>query len=163
MIVYNGLGDVDLASVYKDMWAEAGIELELQPREAAVYNAIGYGRAYGDMMLVHVPGGTQYPGCLSFGYLRGAASIFYVSDAAIESASQQIQKHVIVDMPEADRMYREMLPYIVEQAYYIPTPTPTIRALWWPWLNNYFGEAPTRFATYSWIDRDLRQEMKERR
>jgi len=163
MIVYNGLGDVDLASVYKDMWSEAGIELELVPKELAVYNAIGYGRAYDDMMLVHVPGGTQYPGCLSFGYLRGPASIFYVGDPAIEAANQEIQKHVIIDMPAADRLYREMLPYIVEQAYCIPTPTPTIRVLWWPWLKNFYGEAPVRFTTYNWIDQDMRQEITGKR
>ena len=115
------------------------------------------------MTLVHVPGGTQYPGCLGFSYLRGPASIFYANDPAIEAANQQIQKNVIVNMPEADRLYREMLPYIVEQAYYIPTPTPTNYALWWPWLKNFYGETPVRFAVYCWIDQDLKQPMTGRR
>ena len=161
MIVYNGLSSVDVASVYKDMWAEVGIDLELQPREQAVYNAIFVGRAYDDMMLFHVPGGTQYPNCLnSFGYLRGPASFFYVDDPVIEAASQEIQKHVIVNMPEADRLYREVLPYITEQTYYIPTPTPTSYTLWWPWLKNYYGETPIKFAAYSWIDLDLKRDIK---
>jgi len=121
------------------MWAKAGINLELQPKEPAVFNSIAYSRAYDDMMLVHPAGGTQYPGCLNFGYLKGPASIFYTNDPAIEAANQEIQKHVIVDMPEADRLYREMLPYIVEQAYYIPAPTPTVYAMWWPWLKNFYG------------------------
>ena len=163
MIIFSGLEVEDLASVYKDMWAKAGINLELQPKEPAVFNSIAYSRAYDDMMLVHPAGGTQYPGCLNFGYLKGPASIFYTNDPAIEAANQEIQKHVIVDMPEADRLYREMLPYIVEQAYYIPAPTPTVYAMWWPWLKNFYGEFPVRFAAYSWMDQALKQEMTGRR
>jgi peptide/nickel transport system substrate-binding protein len=157
MILYNGLSSVDVAAIYKDMWAEVGIDLELQPKEQAVYNAIAYGRAYDDMMLQHQPGAAQYPGCLNFFYFRG----FYTNDQVVNAASQEIQKYVIVNMAEADRIYREMLPYVLEQAYYIPTPTPTNYTLWWPWLKNFYGENPIRFAAYSWIDQDLKQEMAE--
>lgn len=159
MILYNGLSSIDMASIYKVMWAEVGIELELQPKELAIYNGIAYGRAYDEMMLQHQPGTAQYPGCLNFFYFRG----FYTYDPVVEAASQEIQKHVIVNMMEADRLYRDTLPYILEQAYYIPAPTPKNYTLWWPWLKNYYGESPISFSKYCWIDQDLKEEITGRR
>lgn len=159
MIVYDGLGAVDMASIYKDMWAKAGIDLELLPKEPAVCNSIAWSRAHDDMMLAHVAGGTQYPGCLGGSYL----SWFGVSHPKIQSALQEIKNHVIADMPEADRLYRELLPYMAEQAYYVATPTPRVSMVWWPWLKNSYGQSPSRFDTYCWIDQDLKQEMTGRR
>ncbi len=163
MVILSGLGVEDIASVYRASWAKVGVDVEFQPREAAVYSSIAFGRSYEDMMLGFLTGGTQYPGCLNFPYLRGPASFLYVNDPTIEATSKEIQKNVIINMPEADRLYRELLPYIVEQAYYIPRPSPYQYSLWWPWLKNCYGEAPGRFAAYYWIDRDLKQEMTGRR
>ena len=159
MIVFNGLSSIDLASVYKEMWAKAGISLELVPKEPAVYSSISYGRAYEDMILAHLAGGTQYPGCLNLPYIGGQANFFCISDPAVPAAREQIQKHVIIDMTEANRLYKETLPYLVEQSYFIPTPTPNVYSLWWPWLRNCYGETPVRFAAYYWIDGDLKEEL----
>jgi len=163
MIVMSGLGVEDLASVYKAMWAKVGVAVELQPKELAVYTSIGYSRAYEHMYLAFLTGATQYPGCLNLGWLTVPGSPLYVNDPVIEAARTEIQKHVIIDMPGADRLLREVMPYIVEQAYCIPRPSPRQYGLWWPWLKNYYGEFPGRFAAYTWIDRDLKEMMTGRR
>jgi len=163
MIVLSGFGVEDLASVYKAMWAKVGVDVELQPREMGVYSSIGYSRAYEHTYLAFLTGATQYPGCLDLAWLKGPASFFNVNDPVIETARQEIQKHVIVDMAGADRLYQELVPYILEQAYSIPRPSPYQYTLWWPWLKNYYGEFPVRFAAYCWIDQDVKQEMTGRR
>ena len=159
MIVPSGFGYEDQASVYRAMWAKVAVDLEVQPKILSVFNSIAYARSYEDMMLFFATGATQYPGCLSLGFFGGS---FYVNDSMIEAGRQEIQKHVIIDMPGADRIYRELLPYIVEQAYFIPRPSPRFYSLWWPWLKNFYGEMPGRFGAYHWIDQDLKQEMKGR-
>ncbi len=58
-------------------------------------------------------------------------------DPVIEAAHKEIQQHVIVDMPEANRLFRELIPYFVEQAFYIPLPSSLAYSMWWPWLKNY--------------------------
>jgi peptide/nickel transport system substrate-binding protein len=163
MIVLSGVGVEDLASVYKAMWAKVGVDVELQPREMGVYSSIGYSRAYEHMYLAFLTGATQYPACLDLALLKGPASVFNVNDPVIETARQEIQKHVIIDMAGADRLYQELVPYILEQAYSIPRPSPYQYTLWWPWLKNYYGEFPGRFAAYCWIDQDLKQGVTGRR
>jgi peptide/nickel transport system substrate-binding protein len=163
MMVLNGLGSTDLAAVYKGMWEKVGINLELQPKEQVVFSSIGYSRAYEDMMLIHIPGGTMYPSCLNLPYLRGPASSFYIDDPVLEAARDKIQMNALVDTPEANRLYRELLPYLVEKAYYIPSPTPIVYCIWWPWLHNRYGQLPIRFATHYWIDQNLKQQMTGRR
>jgi hypothetical protein len=82
----------------------------------------------------------------------------------IRAVRNEIQKHVIINMPEADRLYHEVLPYLTEQAYFIPVPATYNYSLWWPWVKNHNGENPLRLATcYQWLDQDLRQEMTGRR
>jgi peptide/nickel transport system substrate-binding protein len=148
----------DTASIYIDMWSTVGVEVELQPVELAVFNSLAYSRMYEDMMLVYLPSGSAYPSCLELPYFM-SSSIGYVNDPFIEATRQEIQKHIIINMPEADRIHRELMPYIVEQAYYIPLPTAYAYSLWWPWFKNYYGETPVRFLMYSWIDQDLKKEM----
>ncbi len=160
MIVPSGFGFEDQASVYKAMWAKVGVDLEVQPKILSVYNSIAYARSYEDMMLSLATGATQYPGCLSLGFFGGW---FYVNDPVIDAARQEIQKRVIVDMPGADAIYRNLLPYIAEQAYYVPRPSPRVYSLWWPWLKNFYGEMPGRFGAYHWIDQELKEEITGRR
>jgi hypothetical protein len=56
-----------------------------------------------------------------------------------------------------------VLPYLTEQAYFVPVPSTYNYSLWWPWVKNHYGETPVRFATYYWLDQNLRQEMTGRR
>jgi len=163
VIVLNSFGYCDLASVYKAMWAKIGVNLEIQPKEMGVWISISYSRAYEDMLLSVATAGSAYPLCLNMPWFRGLMSSSYVNDPLIEAAREEIQKHVIIDMPEADRLHSDLMPYIVEQSYYIPVPSPNVYSLWWPWVKNYYGEIPLIFATYCWIDRDLTEELTGKR
>lgn len=156
MLIQSAYGTDELAEIYKAMWAKAGINVEIQPRESGVFTSMIYARSYEDMVLFFLPGGAAYPSCLNLDSFKGW-NIGYVKDPIIEAANREIQKHVIVDMPEAERLYRELLPYIVEQSFYLPIPSWHACSLWWPWLKNYHGETPIRLAVYYWIDQNLKK------
>jgi peptide/nickel transport system substrate-binding protein len=155
MIVQNVPSDIDLASVYKAMWARVGVDIELQPRESAVYSSMNYARSWQEMVLTIAQ--TGFPQYLNFVGLR----VF--NDPIIEAAFQDVQKNVIVNQPEADRLYRRVMPHIVEQSYYIPRPSPNLYSMWWPWVKNHYGDQAFYFLQYAWIDQDLKQEMMGRR
>ena len=63
----------------------------------------------------------------------------------------------------------ELFPYLVEQAYYTEQPTPYVYSFWWPWIKNNHGEvhvnysgwdqAGTSWATFIWLDQDMREDM----
>ena len=95
----------------------------------------------------------------SFGGLR-LRNNSYINDPRIENAYQEIQKNIIVNFAKADEIYRELMPYLQEQAYYIPRPSPYSYVIWWPWLKNYHGETTVGlWLPFIWIDQNLKKSM----
>ncbi|MCK4722233.1 MAG: ABC transporter substrate-binding protein, partial [Dehalococcoidia bacterium] len=64
-----------------------------------------------------------------------------------------------------DQIHRELMPYLLEQAYVIQLPAPYGYRFWWPWVQNYSGEASVGFynvgnySKYVWIDQELKESM----
>lgn len=164
MIVQNISTDMDPAAAFKAMWAKAGIDVEIQPRETAVYTGITRARSHDEMIMTGVgsSGGTA-----SFYYMtswRSARSASYIDDPIIEQKYQEMQKYVMVNFAKADEIFRELTPHMIEQAYYIPRPTPYSYIFWQPWLKNYHGETLIyHFLYYAWIDQDLKEKTTGRR
>jgi len=155
-------GTEQLASTLQAMWAKVGVNIELQPKESRVFASIAYSRSFEDMLLSYYPYGSCYSSCLSLGSYRGW-NVGYVNDPAAEATCQEIQKYILIDMPELDRLYRDQLPYLLEQAYYIPLPIAHTFSVWWPWLKNYHDETPVTLVKYWWIDQDLKEKITGRR
>jgi hypothetical protein len=72
-------------------------------------------------------------------------------------------------MAKADALFRKVVPYIAEQAYVIPRPTPYSYTIWQPWIKNYHGEKTSGILTldmwpqHVWVDQDLKEQMTGRR
>ena len=121
-------------------------------------------------MLSSFPGGdaalfVRY----SLGYFRGP-NIFNMShvnnppgtDPVIEAAYNRQVETVMVNYPEADKALRDVIPYILENAFLIPMPAPHGFNVWQPWLKDYHGEsAMVRkfWLRYVWIDQDVKKAM----
>ena len=71
----------------------------------------------------------------------------------------------ITDFRAAMAITKELMKYVLDQPYCIPTPAYPNYVLWWPWLKNYSGELSVGYAPgdswvqYVWIDQDLKKEM----
>jgi len=169
MDVRGTAGDVDRAAIIKDMWAKAGIEVSLIPREPTTFTSMGSQRAWEQMQMgVFASGGQLLTSLFSMGFrgpLLGGVPAWL--DQTAEDAFQESQKYVIVNMPKADEIYRSIIPYAAEQATSIPLPIPSQYTLWQPWLKNVYGLA--RFEAYgmwtqeAWVDQDMKQQMTGRR
>jgi len=72
-----------------------------------------------------------------------------------------ISKNLFLDMPKVYQEYMKIRPYVMEQAYEIPRPTPYSYSLWWPWLKNYYGQGVFHggFLRYAWVDSALKKSM----
>ena len=165
MVVSNLVADVDMAQTIKAQWAKVGVDVEIQVKEPVVFQTIWTSRNYEDLMLTANAGGNaalfvRY----SFGYYRGPNSynISYVNDpigtdAVVEKAFQDQAKVVMVDYPKCDQIMKELIPYILDNAFLIPMPAPYGYRVWQPWLKNYYGEGSTKnFIQYVWVDQDLK-------
>ena len=169
VIVQNVASSMDPIAAVKAMWAKVGVQLELQPRETAVFNSIGLARAYDEMLARGTGGGLGASAAMP--QFRGDTwqNMSYVNDPKVEDVFLEMQKHVVVDMPEVWRLYRENMPYLLGQAWMIPLPAPYVYSVWQPWLKNYHGETTLNFtgglswAKYVWIDQDMKEQMTGRR
>jgi peptide/nickel transport system substrate-binding protein len=65
----------------------------------------------------------------------------------------------------ADPVHKELMKYVLDQAWAIPTPHSPMYYTWWPWLKNYNGEQSVGYAShynwtkYVWIDLGLKKSM----
>jgi peptide/nickel transport system substrate-binding protein len=151
------------------MWAKVGIELQIDPKESAVYTSIANARSHEDM-IYRSPFQT-FSIQLFLSGLRGTSTFngSYVNDPAgsdpfIEERYSRLQANIFVDNPAAYQAYKELKPYVLENAFYIPRPTPFTYTFWWPWLKNYNGQGtptmnPFGFVKYFWVDEGLKRQM----
>ncbi|MBI4303447.1 MAG: ABC transporter substrate-binding protein, partial [Chloroflexi bacterium] len=170
IIVRNITSHIDPVSAIKAMWAKVGVDLEIQPRETAVYTSVYRGRTHPEMIFSST-GGTSFPVVLGMARWRGPvfSNSSYINDppgrdSVIEAAYQNIGQYLLVDMPKADQMVRDLMPHLIEQAYMIGRPTPYSYRLWQPWVKNYYGESSIpMLITYAWLDQDLKEQTIGRR
>lgn len=160
LLVQSVAERIDEASIFKDMWAKVGIEVVLDVKETSVYTTINGRRSHEDM--VYRSMFQTFTIQLFLSGLRGTSTFnsSYVNDPPgsipfIEERYQKVQ-NLFRDTAGAYQAYRELKPFVLEQAFYIPRPTPYIYNVWWPWLKNYYGQG---FLRYNWIDEDLKKTM----
>jgi len=159
--------EVDYFSIIKDMWAKVGVELELDVRDTGTRRTV-YGK--GDYDVVGAAGG------------RGPVSVYYhmvtmvgdgpaggngsnLDDPILDAASEEMQRTFIVDGKAAAAQFKDLMKYVLDQAYVIPRPIYAQTNFWWPWLKNYSGERLVGYYVYNfwsayiWIDEDMKKEM----
>jgi len=170
VICWNTPVMIDILSMYKDMLADVDITMELNIVDYAVYTGITRARNYGPNEMVYTTdsGNGTYMKMIDF---RGAGSYnpsrinedYSVTE--IEDAYAEIISYAGTDEAAMMRINRELMPWLLEQAYCIPNPRPANYTLWWPWLKNFYGAYACGYYNYSgtikyaWMDRDLKYEM----
>lgn len=166
ILVQNTSSQLDPAAVFKAMWAKVGVDVEIQPREAAVYTSINSNRSHEELVWRTLPSST-----LTNFYAQtnirgtGVNNPSYINeppgkDPVMEAAFQEIQKNVIMNMPKAEEIFKGEVPHILEEAYWVPNVAPYSYFIWQPWIKNYHGEPSLRqFPQYIWVDQELKAQM----
>ncbi len=158
----------DMAQIIKAQWIKVGVDVDIQIKEAAVFQNLWTTRSYDQMMMTRNCGGdnalfVRY----SFGYFRGTNSynISYVndppgSDPKIEQWFQDEGKYINVDFAAADKVHKDANVYILGQAFLVPTPADYSNRIWQPWIKDYFGEGAAKaYIPYIWVDQALKAQM----
>jgi peptide/nickel transport system substrate-binding protein len=166
IVVQNLASNIDYMSVIRDYWSKVGIDLTIDPKETALYNNLWQNFTYPEM----VAAGTG--GIGSYYRLIGISGPDYwnpsqINETYIEEVRKKMASIILttLDWKEVDRLYRELMPQVLDQAYMIPGFTSSSYVLWWPWLKNYQGEMNTSFASggnwekFVWLDQDLKKAM----
>lgn len=164
MVVEDLSNNVDIGSALAAMWSKIGVDVTIQPKEVGVFNSMWFSRQYDQMILR--PTFNAYSMNLMLTHWQGPNfdNGSYVDDPVgqdptIDAAHTVIQQNLFVDWAKADEAFRNLTPYLLEQADYIPTPSPRLYDVWWPWVKNYYGQGQGYFLKYQWIDSSLKTQM----
>jgi len=161
IICYNSRVYLDPLQMVKDMWAKVGVELEIQPKDWGTFTSLSIRRAYDEMMFGGYAGAGTYLKAINYtgpGMYNGS----YVNDPVLNKARDEMAA-AYPDEAKVAEIHRQMLPYLLEQAYVIALPAPYYYTFWWPWLKNYNGELSLGYYNgglrYAWIDQELKNSM----
>jgi len=150
--------DVDLLSIYKDAWSKIGVNLVIDAKETGVYNSVAADRAAKHALFAYANMNIPF-------YFQDFAGDqdgnMFIDDARVNQAVKDINEAAL-DFAKQCKIYKDITPYILEQAWIIPTPAYYQFNVWQPWLKNYHGELSVgnveRFlwAKWVWVDQDLK-------
>ncbi len=168
IVCSNDTTVVDVMSTFKAMWANVGVDLTLDIKEFAVYNAISFGKTATDMIYSGCFG--IFPSYLNMGNFTGVGLANqsrvnnpYGSEPEITRIYEKEQAIVLQDPAGADKIIRtELIPYVLEKVYYVPSPVPYQYQFWWPWVKNFYGATNPLFWQYFWVDQTLKKSMTGR-
>jgi peptide/nickel transport system substrate-binding protein len=156
--------DVDYYSVIKDYFAKVNIDMKLDVRETGVFTSMTNARNYTSMVTHGISGAEDWVKGLPY-LARNYQNLSMIDDAYINDAMAKISVTALTDETEAMALNRELLKYVVQQAYAIPQVMPPTFIFWCPWLKNYNGEntcgndSMGGWYQYVWIDLTLKKSM----
>lgn len=157
--------EADYYSIIKEMWAKVGIDLQLDVQEAGVHLSINMARSHEQLITSATGPPSIWP---MFSVLTGSAwqNSSMLNDPYVNATTAEIGKIAITDEKAAMAKTREMLKYILDQAWVIPNPSYPSYNFYWPWVKNYSGERSIGYfwvnswPQYVWIDQNMKNSMK---
>jgi len=159
-------GYSDLLSLIKAYWADIGVDLEIDVREYGAYVSIGYNRTHEEL---YISGFIATMPDKFLSLVPGDANNWAViDDPRINEAYDAVTANYF-NYAEANRLLKDVVPYILDQCFYLVPPVPKTYTFWQPWVKGYNGELQVSWMNfwdwpkYLWIDQDLKEEMTGRR
>jgi peptide/nickel transport system substrate-binding protein len=171
VVCWNTPVMIDILSLYQDMLADIGINMELDIKDYAVYNGITRSGNYGPYEILYSgdSGNGTYMKMIDY---RGRSSYnpSHINEdysvTEIEDAYAEIVQYAGTNEAEMMRLHKELMPWLLEQAYVINNVVPDYYTFWWPWVKNYYGVYACGYysywnaAKYYWIDEELKAATK---
>jgi peptide/nickel transport system substrate-binding protein len=165
VISSNPSTTIDYLSVIKDMWSKVGVNLTLNPKDPAVLNTVYRNRTH-DQMIYAVDGSVgTYVRMLNYDGTSQQNSS-YVDDQHVRDVRVKIYEDLNAGKTaEMNALHKDLMNYVLEQAWAIPSVLAQPTTFWWPWLKGYHGEASPgnnsmwTWSKYVWIDQALKKSM----
>ena len=157
---------VDYLSIIEDMWAQVDVELEIEVAEFGAYMSYWATRNYEELFYAIWPSSGTYIRMLALSGTGVGQNLSFLNDPIVEETkSKMLSAFAAGNQAEVDRLFKELMPYVLEQAWCIQSPVPYANTVWWPWLKGFHGEYSPgicnefRWAKYVWIDQGLKRSM----
>ena len=162
IVCYNSPGTTDYLSQYIKMWADIGVTMTLDAKDYTTWLTRFRNRTYDEMLYGYIAG--TWIKMINFtGVSQYNAS--FINDPKCNEAMARSLELIGVDEAALYANNKALMPYVIEQAWVIPSPSPWYYVIWWPWVKNWSGElyvgyyAYPCYMKYRWQDVDLKRQM----
>jgi peptide/nickel transport system substrate-binding protein len=162
--VFRGVVGPDFLSIIKQQWSKIGVDVEIKPVEATVFQSMRRGRTF-DQMIFDDGKGYGWPYQFNMFRLESFDDVAQWETPTARDYYNKIQAVLFKNPTEMNRLLKEFGPYVLEQAVGVWLPTADYYSLWQPWVKNYNGEDWLsyshfdEFMQYLWIDQDLKRSL----
>ncbi len=154
-------GAVEYLSIVKNMWEQINVDLSLDLLETGTFFNMTMSKQYDEFLYGFFVQPGPYAQLTPFAE-ESTFNRSWVNDTRAKETYEEILKYNLIDQAKVDELHREIMPYVLEQAWYIPSPGAYVYNFWQPWLKNYYGEGligyKPAWVRYAWIDQDLKQK-----
>jgi peptide/nickel transport system substrate-binding protein len=156
--------EADYYSIIKDQWAKAGIDLQLNVLEAGTHLNENLARSHTQLITSATGPPSIWP---MISVLQGTAwqNSSMIDDPVVNEAIAKQQTLAITDEKAAMGVTRELMKYVLDQAWVIPCPSYPNYNFYWPWVRNYSGERSLGYfwvnswTQFVWIDQTLKTSL----
>ena len=162
--VFRGVVGPDFLSIIKQQWSKVGVDVEIKPVEATVFQSMRRGRTF-DQMIFDDGKGYGWPYQFNMFRLESFDDVAQWETPTARDYYNKIQAVLFKNPAEMNRLLKEFGPYVLEQAVGVWLPTADYYSLWQPWVKNYNGEDWLsyshfdEFMQYIWVDQDLKKSL----
>ena len=138
VITTSNSAHLDLLAVIQQHWAGIGVDLQITVLDYGAYVAALYGRTYEQMIFANGLGSSRP--CAALSWETGAnLNASMISDPWLDQQAAAMRADFLDPQAQAGMM-RQVVPYILDHAWYIQPPNTPTHTLWHPWLEGYAGE-----------------------
>jgi peptide/nickel transport system substrate-binding protein len=156
---------IDYYSVLKDQWSKVGIDLKLDVKESGQIIPIAFSASYKHMFALFYAPPSTWPEQANYTNINNWVNAGKVNDPYVNEMAEKAQAGAVTDFKGSMKITKELMKYLLDQAYCIPAPRYPQEVFWWPWLKNYSGETTVGYfpgdswVRYIWIYEKLKDSM----
>ena len=155
--------EVDYYSIIKDQWSKVGIDVSFDVKDPGVMQNILNARSHDALIVAAQPPPGSWPE-MAMLQAPTQSNCSMIDDPKVNAAIAAWNVVAISDEDAAMKMTKELMKYVLPQAWAIPTLRYPTYVLWWPWIKNYDGETNVGWnhpgwARWVWLDQDLQKSM----
>jgi len=167
IICYNTPAQIDILSLFSQMWSEAGITLTLDAKEYAIWNNRISTRNYGANELLYTYTSGAWQKMINFNG-AGRYNASFINDPIVTEAAAKAAGYIGTEEDKLAQVNADIMPYVIEQCWVLSKPTAYSYVVWWPWRKNWNGELQIgyynypSYLKYTWTDQTLKKQMSGR-
>jgi len=142
-----------------------GIGLTLELKEFVSIIPIAFAASYEYLFALFYAPPSSWPEQANYSNIYNWVNAAKVNDPFIEEKVAESQAASVSDFRGAMKITRELMKYVLDQAYCLSAPRYPQTVMWWPWLKNYSGELSVGYFSgdswvrYVWVDQAMRKSM----